>query len=91
MDQVRLAFVQFGDFFAEVACVVINICRAGNMAGFEFVGCANIENDIRFIRAQLVELFNRNDSYVAGRLCGRGRCTLLVGANKSRRTDHWNG
>ena len=44
MHEVRFGLVQLREFLPEAAVETVDIFRAGKMAGFEFVGGAQIED-----------------------------------------------
>lgn len=45
VDEIGFGFIQRANALLEIGAVEIDIRRTGNMERFEFLGCANIEDD----------------------------------------------
>lgn len=45
MDEISFGFVEGVNALLEVGAIEINVRRAGDVKGFEFLRCANIEDD----------------------------------------------
>ena len=56
MDQIGFVFVEFADLLLEIRSVHIDVRRTRNVAGFEFLLCADIEHNGIGVLAQFLKL-----------------------------------
>jgi len=80
MDQIGFGFVEGVDALLKIGAMEINVSRAGDVKGFEFIRCANIKDDKigmreQFLSAPGVDMLHRG-------------CDGSIGSIGRKKTEH---